>query len=261
MPADFFFGSDTDVWIPMGVDDTLPWESRGNNPGIYAVAHMRSGVTFDQVEADMAGVGRAVQQDTGWPGMPTVTTVRELFLGDIQPALLVLFGAVAFVLLIACTNIANLLLARGETRQRQMAVRAALGAGRGRIIRQLLTESLVLSLTGGVLGTLLALWGVEVLVASLPVSEPLLERVAVDGRVPGFTLVLSVVTGLVFGLLPALQATRTALHRSLKDGPRTGASAARGAVRNTLSTAPVPPALTKNPLVAHPGSTAAQKRE
>lgn len=235
MPTDFFFGTETDVWIPMGVDATLPWENRGNSPGIYAVAHMRSGVTLDQIEADMTSVGRAVQQDTGWSGMPTVTTVPELFLGDIRPSLLVLFGAVAFVLLIACTNIANLLLARGETRQREVAVRAALGAGRGRIIRQLLTESLMLSLIGGVLGTLLALWGVDVLVASLPVSERLLERVAIDGSVLGFTLVLSVVTGLVFGLLPALQATRTALHRSLKEGTRTGSSAGRGAVRKPWS--------------------------
>jgi putative ABC transport system permease protein len=237
MPEDFIYPTPTtDVWVPMGVyADTLPWDNRGNSPGIYAVARMSPGVTLDAARADMESVGKRVQEETGWPGMPTVTSLRDRALGSIEPVLLVLFGAVAFVLLIACANVANLLLARGEDREREIAVRTALGAGRGRIIRQLLTESVALSVVAGALGTLLAYWGIAALVASLPSAVPLVDRVGLDPRVLGFTLALSILTGVVFGLVPALQSSRFDLHDSLKEGGRgSNLGTRRGWLRNAL---------------------------
>ena len=235
MPEDFFFSPGTEVWVPMGIDDLLPWENRGNSPGMYALARLQPGATLDQARADMARVGLAVQQDTGYTGMPTLTGLREIFVGDIEPALLVLFGAVGFVLLIACVNIANLLLARGETRQREMAVRAALGAGRGRLIRQLLTESVLLAVAGGALGIVLARWGVQFLVAGLPLGDDMLGRVTVDIPVLLFTLGLSVVVGLLFGVVPAFLASRVALGETLKEGGRTpGMAGGHGRLRSAL---------------------------
>ena len=235
MPEDFFFVRGTEIWVPMGIDESLPWESRGNSPGIYGIARLEPGATLAQARADMERVGQAVQVDAGWTGMPTLSPLREVFVGDIQPALLVLFGAVGFVLLIACVNIANLLLARGEIRHREVAVRAALGAGRGRIVRQLLTESLLLAVVGGALGVLLARWGVQFLVAGLPLSDGMLARITIDTQVLLFTLGLSIATGLVFGIVPALHGSRAALGETLKEGGRTpGMAGGRSRLRSAL---------------------------
>src|SRR5262249_18703725 len=137
-----------------------------------------------------------------------IIPLRDEILGDIRPALLILLGTVAFVLLIACANVANLLLARARTRQKEMAIRIALGAGRFRLIRLLLTESMLISAIGGTAGFLLALWGIDLLVSLSPQSIPRAHEIRIDGRVLAFTLIISILTGILFGLVPALLSSK-----------------------------------------------------
>ena len=196
---------------------------------------MRAGVTFEQAAADMERVGQQVRADTGWPGMPTVTPLREVLVGDLRPALLVLFGAVGFVLLLACVNLASLLTARADARRREFALRGSLGAGRGRLVRQLLTESIVMALGGGLLGIALARGLLPVLASELPLRVVLNAQIGLDARVLLFTLVVSVLTGLLFGVLPALGASRVSLVDALKGaGQGTGPGAGPGRIRSGL---------------------------
>ena len=223
--------NNVDIWVPLGpVLDALPQE-RGNHAGIFAIARLRDGVTIESARADMNGVVRQITSgitalaDNG----VTLVSLRDDAVSDVETALFFMFGAVGFVLLIACANVANLLLARAAAREHEIAIRLAMGAGRFRIVRQLLTESLVLAIAGGMLGLLLAIWGVDILLASLPAGAelPRQEEIGVDLWALGFTLVLSFLSALMFGLAPALQMMRRNPADALKSGGRWSSGSSR----------------------------------
>ena len=246
MPSGMRFPSRlTDVWLPLGpVVPTLP-QSRGVHPGLYAVGRLKPGVSFEQATADMDTIARRLEAqhaDSNKDVAVAMTLYFEQIVQNIRPTLYMLLGAVGFVLLIGCANLANLMLARAERRQHEIAVRAALGAERRRIVQQLLTESLLLAAIGGSLGVLLADWMVKLFVASRPVTIPRIDLVAVDGRVVAFAAVLTAVTGIVFGLAPALRASAPDLQAALRQTGRGSVSRSRR-LRSTLVVAEVALAL------------------
>ena len=230
MPAGFSYPAGRQAWLPIEYDESFVRSQRGAWY-LSVVARLKPGVTPEQSAAEVETLGRRLAQQ--YPdanaeiGMTTYPLLKAM-VGDIRRAVLVLFGAVGFVLLIACTNVANLLLARAAARESEMAVRTALGANRSRLVRQLLTESVLLSMVGAGAGLLLAVWGVDLLTRLKPAGIPRLENVRVDGVVILFTLATAIVTGVLFGLVPAFNATR--LSSALKEGGR-GAVGARSGSR------------------------------
>jgi putative ABC transport system permease protein len=221
-PANFEYGLEADVSVPIGLS-TERFSARGRDPGIQAVARIKPGVSTETANAELNTIAARLEQqypESNASRRVRLESLREALVGDIRPMLLTLLGAVGLVLLIACANVANLLLARSARRQKEIAIRTALGAGRSRIIRQLFTESVMLAIGAGIIGLLLALAGTALLSSYLPEGIPFLPAISTDASVLLFTLGVSVLTGLLFGLAPALQTSKPALTDTLKEGER-----------------------------------------
>jgi putative ABC transport system permease protein len=234
MPRGFQFPSDVEIWKPLALTPA----DRANRGGHFleVIGRLKPSVTRSQAQAEMETIAGRLElqypEDKEW--RVNVTPLLEAAVGNVRPALLVLLGAVAFVLIITCANVANLLLVRAGLRQREVSIRLALGARRLRIVRQLLTESLVLALLGGVLGCLLTFWGIRLVGHVAQASIPRMEQVAMDPLVFGFTAAVSLLTGVLFGLAPSLQASRPDLNASLKEGGRSAGRQIPIRLRNGL---------------------------
>src|SRR5262249_38000054 len=215
-----------ELWTPPGYSPANPCCSHG----LSVIGRLREGRTIQQAQAELKAIISGVMKEfpVAYPKDGSKQTLlkplTKEIVGDLRQALWTLLAAVVLVLLIACANVANLQLGRSEARASEIAIRAALGAGRVHIFRQLLVESLLLAVIGGGLGLLLALWGLELLPALGAEKIPRLHEISLDGRVLGFTLVVSLLTGVIFGLAPAFQAVKFDLHTSLKEGGRASAS-------------------------------------
>jgi len=230
IPSSFrFYGQDRDVYTPIGQWNDPSFHDRRTVFSSGMVGRLKAGVTLSQAKADMEGIARNLasaypEADKGIDA--TLVSMKEDIVGNVQPFLLVLLVAVGFLLLIACANVANLLLARSMGRSREFAIREALGASHRRVMRQLLTESVLLAGLGGALGLLFAFWGTKAVLGTLPGSLPRASEVSLDPRVLLFTLSVSLFAGILFGLAPALKTSRVNLQEVLKEGGR-GSSGAR----------------------------------
>jgi len=230
MPGSFQFPTRRDqLWVPLAFD-AKEAASRGNH-FLEVIARMKPGVTLQQAQAEMSTIAARLAQQYPEENLrvgSVVTALQEQVVGDIKPALLVLLGAVGFVLLIACANVANLLLARAAARQKEIALRLALGAGRSRLTRQFLTESVLLAVTGGAVGLLLSIAGLRVLKTFIPDTISQAQAISIDAKVLVFTGLVALVTGIIFGLAPAMQVSHLDINDTLKEGGRDAAGGTRG---------------------------------
>ena len=242
LPASFQFAlRNADLWQPYQPTDAQL--SRRFMHGTNLIGRLKSDVSPAQAQSELSVIAKRIEQEHNDSHAGTsvkLVPLQEQFVGQVRPILLVLLAAVGFVLLIACANVASLLLTRSLSRQKEVAIRAALGANRWRVVRQLLTESILLSLVGGTVGLLIAYWGVDALVATLPDSQlnalPFLKSLRLDSNILAFSFGLSLLTGLVFGLAPAIQSSRPDLNEVLKEGGRTTAGGAKHRLRSVLVT-------------------------
>jgi putative ABC transport system permease protein len=248
LPAGFEFpllGKETELWTPISLDGQALNERGAQMYGV--VARLKPDVSLDQAQVEISTIASRLEQQ--YPEQNTGSGVRliplqEVLVGSIRSMLLVLFAAVGFVLLIACANVANLLLARASSRKKEIAIRTALGANRGRIIRQLMTESMMLAAIGAGAGLLLALWGMDLLVALSPDNIPRRDEINIDSSALVFTVGVTLLTGLIFGIAPALHASKLNLNESLKEGGKgAGAGSHRSRFRSLLVVAQVALAL------------------
>ena len=243
MPPGFKFPENAELWVPLGLDTTMFTRT---DHGLGSIARLKDGVSLPQAQAEMDVIARRIEEQnpvTNEGLGVSVSNLHAVLAGDYRKALLILLGVVGFVLLVACANVANLMLARTSARQKEFAVRAALGASRWRIIRQTLTESVVISVLGAGLGLLLAVWGVKLLLALIPVKLPFWMNFNLDLRVLAFTSGVSLLTALIFGTMPAVFGTRIDLNHTLKEGGRSANASARHRTRGLLVIAEVALAL------------------
>jgi predicted permease len=235
MPPGFKFPQIAELWLPLALD-TRRWTRTDH--GLGCVARLKPGVMLTQAQADMNSVARRIEEQNPVTnkgmGVTLVQLRESVVVAGTRKIVLILFGVVGLVLLIACANVANLLLARASVRQREVAIRAALGAGRWRIFRQLLTESFLLGVIGGAFGLALAFWGLDLLLAAIPDDLPFWVKFNIDNRVLGFTAGISLLTALVCGTAPALQASKVDLNETLKEGGRSAAGASHHRLRRLL---------------------------
>ena len=236
LPAGFCFLDEADAYLPLGQYNPLLLEARGSHAAMVAVARLKPGVSVAQAQSEMSAIQDRLDQlypDADRGTGADVEPLKQIVVQDVRGTLLLLLGAVGLVLLIMCANVANLCLARSAAREREFAVRAALGASRARVVRQLLTESLLLSLAGGALGVLLAFWSMRLLLAAIPGNVPRSENIGVNAQVLWFTFGVSLAVGILFGLAPALESYKPDVQASLKESGR-GAAGARHRAQSTL---------------------------
>jgi predicted permease len=224
MPAQFqfapFWATGAEMWAPLNLSARLQ-DRKGQSLRVFG--RLKAGVTREQAQAEMDTISRRLEQqypESNKGQIVSVDSLHDKAVGNSRPALLILLGAVGFVLLISCANVANLMMARATGRQREIAVRTALGASRGRVIRQMITESMMLAVAGGSIGLLIAMWGIEGLLALGPSILPKAQTISLDRYVLFFTMGISLATGLLFGLVPALQTSKLDLNSALKEGGR-----------------------------------------
>jgi predicted permease len=233
MPPGFRFPEISELWVPLAL--TTKTFTRTDH-GLNGIARLKDGVSFAEAQTEMTNIAARIEQQnpvTNEGLGVKVTSLHETLTGDYRQALLILLGVVGFVLLVACVNVANLMLARATARQKEFALRAALGAGRWRIMRQLLIESLLLAIVGGALGFALSLWALNLLLHTIPIKLPFWMNFGLDFRVLGFTVAITLLTGLIFGGIPALQTSRVNLNDTLKEGGR-GSGSVRAGTRSLL---------------------------